>query len=374
MIVKDKLEQLDVAIKNLRQHMSGGRGFINREVMLNYLTDGNVTNLDLGDAIDAIYEESLDYKQSQNRSRGVLCWMAERFGNAEFFLDSDCPSRSKTGFKKGIGYWCTYSDILQYSEGEIKRFRYMGDVLFKGFETWFNAKGYELFTEGELATLESIRFNFHGESRSIETLRDLGVGRTTLAKIKKNKMLWQPRIVLVNGNPVIAEYDQNSTAENVTKEEQYSNRNIAQSGHKRTAVLEVNMSPDKVTRYLAMGIGEEVKQNIKSEIIASDSERLIRQRINHNALEMVKKPQPKLNKFELSEEYNESQKHTLRDVDNLIKEDPREIYNLSDNVIKIYNEIIFEYIMNSGLSVQEKLDLIDHVKTIKSKFESGVKF
>lgn len=365
----DKMKVLEKAIDNMRKYMRGGAGFINKEVILNYFTDKNNTQLSLDDAIGALYENSHDIRLAEARALDVLHWMAKRFGNAEFFMDSDCPSRSKTGFKM-IGPWCTYSDILRRSEAEIRKLRCMGYKTFEVFKDWFEAQGYELFTEYDLKVLDCIGFNFYGESRTIEDLRKLGVKEITIRKIEKNHMLWNPEIRVWEGNI----FDRRNLEEQATEVmesqiEQHNANSDKQTKARlpRMATL-INMAPEKATKYFIIGKGEEIRQQMHNELIASNSERLIRERITHYAVEMTKQ-QPKVKKVKL-----ENKKLiTNTDLFNIIKNNPKSIYDIDPNYIRATGDEIYNYIMISALTVKEKLDLIDYVKRVND-FKDGLKF
>ncbi len=357
----DKLDMLDMAIANLKKYMRGGKGFINSEVVLNYLADKDNCQLTLADAIDYVYKESIDTTLGSARANDIVHWMGKRFYNAKMFMDSDCPTRSKTGFKKGIGYKCTYADILACSEEQIKRFRCMGDSTFEVFRSWFETKGYKLFTQDELCALEGINFNFYGESRSLKVLHNLGIRPTTLAKIEKNKMIWTPGITVIIDQSNISQHLQRNNAKKISNNLKFNMRTIEQNNQFTASALELTMVPEKFAKYVAIGMGEEVKQSINNERIVANSERLIRQRITHNPLETVRQS-PRINTVKSKE--NVERHNSIQDMFDVLTENPDNLYNMDPGWIRALGEMMYDYIMRSDFSVKQKLEMIDYVKQV----------
>ncbi len=365
----DKMKVLEMAIENMRKYMRGGAGFINKEVVINYLIDQGHRGLAFGEAIERLYKETCFTDKADSRALDILRWMAKIFGNAEIFMNSDCPTRAKTGFKQ-IGYWCTYADILSRSEKDIRKLRNMGNKTFEDFKDWFEYQGYELFTELELDVLRSINFNFYGESRSLETLKELLHMPQITRKIAKNHMLWNPVIKMWEGNM----FDRLKPEEQVveTMESQIEQHNA--SSDKQTKVnlprraTLINMEPEKGTKYFTIGKGEEIRQEINNERVTSHSERLIRERITHYAVEMTKQT-PKVKKIKL----DEKKYITNNDLFNIIKTNPNSIYDIDPNYIRISGDIIYDYIMKSDLDVRTKFDLIEYVKRVND-FKEELKF
>ena len=174
-------------------------------------------------------------------------------------------------------------------------------------------------------------------------------------------MIWHPGITVVIGHSNIPKHLQRHNAKKINDNMQFNMRTIEQNGHLTTAMLELNMVPEKFAKYVAIGMGEEVKQNIKSEKVASGSERLIRQRIIHNPLEIIKCP-PRISS---AKPRDKVQKYTsLQDMFDVLTQNPADLYNMDPGWIRALGDQLYDYIMRSDCTVKQKLEMIDYVKQI----------
>ena len=223
------------------------------------------------------------------------------------------------------------SDVLAKGEMRIAQTRNTGEKTIQELKRFLANIGVEMFTNEELGVLQGsmVEFNFYGEDRTVKDFQRMGLSKELIDKMFKNGLI-----------------ERNFYKENI----------VAQ---KQPTILD--RVPKDLHKYVVLGVGEDVKNKIIHALIISDSDRLIKNRINNNQLEH--------NMPRVNIKPRRIVKNGLKDNNILaeLKKNKNMLFDLDEEFIYNHQNIIWKIIAGSGLELSTKRDLIRYVEGVCDK-------